>query len=66
MSIQSLSIYALRNLTEIHLALSPSFNLISGQNGAGKSSILEAIYFLSHGRSFRSTLLDPLIQFERS
>ncbi len=62
MSIQSLSIYTFRNLAEIHLQLSPFFNLIVGQNGAGKSSILEAVYFLSHGRSFRSHLLESLVQ----
>lgn len=65
MSIKTLSIYTFRNLTEAHLALSPFFNLISGENGAGKSSILEAVYFLSHGRSFRGHVLEPLIQFNQ-
>jgi DNA replication and repair protein RecF len=65
MSIKTLSIYTFRNLTEAHLTLSPFFNLICGQNGAGKSSILEAIYFLSHGRSFRGHILEPLIQFNQ-
>ncbi len=65
MSIKTLSIYTFRNLTEVHLTLSPFFNLISGENGAGKSSILEAVYFLSHGRSFRGHVLEPLIQFNQ-
>ncbi len=65
MSIKTLSIYTFRNLGEVHLSLSPFFNLIVGENGAGKSSILEAVYFLSHGRSFRGNILDPLIQFQQ-
>lgn len=65
MSIKTLSIYTFRNLSEAHLSLSPFFNLIAGENGAGKSSILEAIYFLSHGRSFRGHILEPLIQFNQ-
>ena len=65
MSIKTLSIYTFRNLTEVHLTLSPFFNLIAGENGAGKSSILEAVYFLSHGRSFRGHVLEPLIQFNQ-
>ena len=65
MSIKTLSIYTFRNLTEVHLVLSPFFNLIVGENGAGKSSILEAVYFLSHGRSFRGHVLEALIQFNQ-
>ncbi len=65
MAIKTLSIYTFRNLTEVHLTLSPFFNLIAGENGAGKSSILEAVYFLSHGRSFRGHVLEPLIQINQ-
>ncbi len=65
MSIKTLSIYTFRNISEAHLTLSPFFNLITGENGAGKSSILEAVYFLSHGRSFRGSILEPLIQFKQ-
>ncbi len=63
MTIKTLSVYTFRNLSDAHLSLSPGFNLIEGQNGAGKSSLLEAVYFLSHGRSFRTLHLDPLVQF---
>lgn len=37
------------------LNLSPSVNFIFGDNGAGKSSLLEAFYCFSHGKSFRSS-----------
>jgi DNA replication and repair protein RecF len=37
-------------------------NLIHGRNGSGKTSLLEAIYILSRGKSFRSNRAGPLIQ----
>ena len=36
--------------------------LFCGDNGAGKTSILEAIDFLSRGRTFRSRRLEPLLR----
>ncbi|MDX1755944.1 MAG: DNA replication/repair protein RecF [Marinobacter sp.] len=42
-----------RNLSGEAVAFSPSFNLIYGENGSGKSSLLEAIGYLGLGRSFR-------------
>jgi recombinational DNA repair ATPase RecF len=53
-----------RNLAELDLKFSPSFNFIYGPNGSGKSSLLEAIYFLSLGRSFRSSLASRAIQYD--
>jgi DNA replication and repair protein RecF len=34
---------------------------IIGENGSGKTSLLEAIYFLAHGRSFRTHQRDKLL-----
>lgn len=42
-----------RNLAPTDLLFSPSVNLIYGENGSGKSSLLEAIGYLGLGRSFR-------------
>ncbi|XKH02201.1 DNA replication/repair protein RecF [Marinobacter nauticus] len=42
-----------RNLAPDTVSFSPSFNLIYGANGSGKSSVLEAIGYLGLGRSFR-------------
>lgn len=61
--IKELRIQHLRNLTEVQLFPSPELNLIIGVNGSGKSSLLEAIYLLSHGRSFRSSSKLSLIQY---
>jgi DNA replication and repair protein RecF len=42
-----------RCLERVSLVADPRANLIYGRNGSGKTSILEAIGFLSRGRSFR-------------
>jgi DNA replication and repair protein RecF len=39
--------------------------LLSGKNGVGKTSIMEAIYLLSHGDSFRASLIEDMISFEK-
>lgn len=52
----------LRNLIDIQAELAPGFNLFTGRNGAGKTSILEAVHVLAHGRSFRVGSSEALIQ----
>ncbi|MGM0768313.1 MAG: DNA replication/repair protein RecF [Pseudomonadota bacterium] len=42
-----------RNLASAPVSFSPSFNLLFGENGSGKTSVLEAIGYLGLGRSFR-------------
>jgi len=44
------------------LDLDPRFTLISGPNASGKTSLLEAIYVLGRGRSFRTRRLEHLIR----
>lgn len=61
MYLSSLQIQHFRNLQANKLALNPRFNVFYGENGSGKTSIVEAIYFLAHGRSFRSSLLNRII-----
>lgn len=46
------------------LEFDSKINLILGPNGSGKTNILEAIYFLSCGKSFRSTSLSQLINWQ--
>lgn len=60
--IKNLKINHFRNLTALNLELSDRLNCVVGDNGSGKTSLLEAIYFLSHARSFRSNRLQRLIQ----
>lgn len=40
----------------------PGLNLLTGGNGAGKTSLLEALHLLSYGRSFRGRVRDGLVQ----
>lgn len=42
----------------------PGFNLIAGANASGKTSLLEALYFLGRGTSFRAARTEAAIQFE--
>jgi len=52
-SIETLSIQGIRNLSESQLVLSSGVNVFYGDNGAGKTSILEAVHILAMARSFR-------------
>ncbi len=61
MPLSLLRICHLRNIKDIEIEPSPSLNLVIGGNGAGKTSILEAIYLLGRGRSFRGVEISPLI-----
>jgi DNA replication and repair protein RecF len=62
MSLVSLSIDRFRNLESIELRFSPQLNVFIGANAAGKTSLLEAIYVLSRGRSFRARNLQEAVQ----
>ncbi|MGY0399662.1 MAG: DNA replication/repair protein RecF [Ostreibacterium sp.] len=62
MHISQLHVENFRNLDSQIIPFSPNINLITGENGAGKTSLLEAIYFLGRQRSFRTTKPKELIQ----
>ncbi len=61
MSLASLSVQNLRSIEGAELELSPGLNLIHGPNGSGKTSILEAVFLLGRGRSFRTRHTQQLI-----
>jgi DNA replication and repair protein RecF len=60
--IDSLELWQFRNYAQLKWEGLNQYNLIVGQNGQGKSNLLEAIYYLSHGRSNRSTRDQELIR----
>jgi DNA replication and repair protein RecF len=66
MILSDLKINDLRTLSSVHLKLNPRFNCITGPNGSGKTSVLEALYLLSCGHSFRSREITPIISFDQS
>jgi DNA replication and repair protein RecF len=57
-----LTIAGVRCVAEADLAFAPGLNLITGGNGAGKTSLLEAVHLLGYGRSFRGRVRDGLIR----
>lgn len=65
MSLTRFTVTAVRNLHPVTLSPSPRINILSGDNGSGKTSVLEAIHLLGLARSFRSTRLLPVIQYDQ-
>ncbi len=62
--LRQLQVQQFRNCTSAHLSFSEGLNLIIGDNAAGKTALIEAIWLLATGRSFRSQKSKQLIQFE--
>ncbi|MBE1162112.1 DNA replication/repair protein RecF [Dyella acidiphila] len=62
MRFERLQLRGLRCISEAMLEFAPGFNVLVGANGAGKTSVLEAAFLLSHGRSFRSGAREALTQ----
>ena len=61
MQIQRLEISGLRNIVSALVFPGQQGNLLYGRNGAGKTSLLEAIYLLGNGKSFRGGHIQSLI-----
>lgn len=62
MRLTRLRIEQFRLFDELEIELEPGLNLFTGENGAGKTSLLEAVHLLSYGRSFRGAVRDGLIR----
>lgn len=58
MAIARMSLSGVRNLQDAAVEFDGYCNVVSGANGAGKTSLLEAIHILARARSFRSSRLD--------
>lgn len=54
---------AFRNLQQVLMSPHPRFNVLFGDNGQGKTNLLEAIYLLATLRSFRTTRIEELVSF---
>lgn len=66
MHITQIQVEQFRNLASQLIPLSPSINLVTGANGAGKTALLEAIYYLGRQRSFRTAKPKELIQQQQA
>jgi DNA replication and repair protein RecF len=62
MSLDSLGIEDFRCIERAELVLDDRCNVISGENASGKTSLLEAIFVLGRGRSFRTAKAETLIR----
>ena len=62
MSIEKIEMTNFRNHKDVLVDFSPGINIIWGENGSGKTSILEAVYLASNGKSFKTNKLSEAIQ----
>ncbi len=63
MEIRNLSLMQFRNYTQVSVDFDPACNVICGENGQGKTNLLEAVVYLSCGRSPRTHLDREMLQF---
>lgn len=64
MAISRLIVEKFRNLNAVDLEFDHGFNFLVGNNGSGKTSLLEAIFYLGHGRSFKSAVSNRIISYD--
>jgi DNA replication and repair protein RecF len=62
MHVLRLDITSLRRFELVSMAPGPGLNLLTGHNGAGKTSVLEALHLMAYGRSFRGRVRDGLVR----
>jgi len=62
MHVVRLTVSGLRRFQSVQLEPAPGLNLITGDNGAGKTSLLEALHLMAYGRSFRGRVRDGLVR----
>ena len=66
MTLLKLDIHAVRNIVKESIEPTSAINFFYGENGSGKSAVIEAIFILGRARSFRSTNIKSVINFEQS
>ena len=62
MILEKLTLMNYKNIAEATLELSPKINCFIGQNGAGKTNILDAIYYLSFCHSASNPIDSQVIR----
>jgi DNA replication and repair protein RecF len=61
--VEQVQIRGFRNLASVDVAFGERFNVIAGDNGQGKTNLLEAVYVLATSKSFRSSRMVDVIRF---
>ncbi|WP_455205823.1 AAA family ATPase, partial [Kaarinaea lacus] len=62
MKIERIAIEDFRNILKADLYPTEKYNVIVGDNGSGKTSFLEALFYIGNAKSFRTPLSDKLIR----
>ena len=63
MRLDRISLRNFRNYADTTIAFDPNVNLIVGKNAQGKTNLLEAISYLSCGKSFRAQKTAEMVRF---
>lgn len=63
MHLSKLRLFDYRNIGELEIFPSAGTNLFSGLNGQGKTNLLESIYLLGYGKSFRTATPRDCIRY---
>lgn len=64
MRLNNLFLSNFRNFQAVDLEFCPHWNIFWGDNGAGKTNLIEALYCLGHGSSYRTSCDEELIKWE--
>lgn len=62
MHMEWLQVTQVRNLKSVQLSPGPRLNFLTGRNASGKTALLEAVFLLSRGKSFRTPRIQDVIQ----
>ncbi|WP_439256937.1 DNA replication/repair protein RecF [Lonepinella sp. BR2271] len=65
MAISRLIIENFRNFSAVDLEFDHGFNFLIGNNGSGKTNLLESLFYLGHGRSFKSNVTTRIIRYDQ-
>ncbi len=59
----NVQVRSFRNLKSVEVELGERFNVVAGDNGQGKTNLLEAIYVLATSKSFRTSKMTDVVSF---
>lgn len=64
MIVRSLNLSNFRNYNHFFIEFNQDINILIGNNGQGKTNLIEAIYLLSVGKSFKTHIIKQIIMFD--
>ncbi len=66
MHLESLHLVNFKNYEELEVALAPKITCFVGENGSGKTNLLDAVYYLSMAKSYLNTIDKQNIRFDQT